>query len=283
MLRIENYKQTKESLLAYIDGKDYSKPFVIAGWSGTGKTQMVNEIIKENNLQDLKVIDVHIPAPDDDAIGETIDAIQADHTGATVFLMTIPTSIDPIRDLVQRGIDVSYLELDTDEWLEWAKSINPETGRVNVFSKYTTMLAENPHLISSNLTEQTEWRQELVELKQKCLNYKETDPHELKEMLIRIFRLEHDLFLCQSDIFKDGKVDDITAKIDAIMPSLNGWHEDDDKTEQIIFDLSEVLIKREEALKFEYFSKIEDGVYEFSEDAEFAWVQAMFFGGLFGK
>lgn len=276
MLRIGNYKKTKEALQAYIDGKDFAKPFVIAGWSGTGKTQMVNEIVKENNLKDLKVVDIHIPAPDDEAIGEAIDAIMVEHTAATVFLITIPTDIDPIRDLVQRGIDVSYLELDTNEWLEWAKSINPETGRVNVFSKYTTMLAENPHLISSNLTEQTEWKQELVELKQKCLSYEGTNPHELKEMLSRIIHLEHQLFLCQSDIIEEGKTDEITNKIDAILPSLDGWDEDDDKTEQIIFDLSEELFKREQLFEFEYFSKVEDGIYEFSEEAEDAWMQAIF-------
>lgn len=211
MLRIGNYKQTKEALQAYIDGKDFSKPFVIAGWSGTGKTQMVNEIVKENNLQDLKVVDIHITKPGDEAIQEIISEISSEPTGVTIYLVTTSTSVDPVRDLVQANIDVNYFEVDIDERLEWARSINPETGRRNIFEKHCVLVEENPALLGPNMEELIEWKQQLAEAIQKVLKFDGCDGRELKPLLEDIVEIEQNVYL---------RSDDVEAEWDIILPKL---------------------------------------------------------------
>lgn len=41
MLKTGNFKSTKEALVDYIKAGDFTKPFIVAGWTGVGKTAII--------------------------------------------------------------------------------------------------------------------------------------------------------------------------------------------------------------------------------------------------
>lgn len=138
MIERLNYSKMKEALQDYIRGGDYSHPFVIAGWTSTGKTALVNEVLKENELfdsyqpytspagfrkADAKLSDKKanciISLSEGDALAEAqdfLDYLDVAHNKPVIVEQTYQNE-EFLKMFEDSESTVHVLKFDLDEWL----------------------------------------------------------------------------------------------------------------------------------------------------------------------
>lgn len=190
MLKTGNLKEIESSLRDYVAKGDYSKPFVIIGWTRTGKTAIMNNIFgsaspdwvtsargvpsrgiyEATSFADIfrrvahyqqgiasKCVTYHIW----DSQQFKRDLPELLNLLSTGIETPIPVIIEisyqkeeVFTTIVETGFDVYNVEFDRDLWFEWAEKIDTETGRRNVPMRYIKFLKEAPaeylHVLSGH-------------------------------------------------------------------------------------------------------------------------------------
>jgi hypothetical protein len=190
MLKTGNLKEIESSLRDYVAKGNYRRPFIIAGWTRTGKTAIMNNIFgltspsqtasalgstshsiwEASTLGDIfhrvahnkqgiasKCVNYHIG--DSSQLKRELPALlNLLNTGIET---TIPVIIEisygkeeVLTPIVEAGFDVYNIKFDRDIWFEWAEIVDSETGRRNVPMRYIKFLKESPveylHFLSSS-------------------------------------------------------------------------------------------------------------------------------------
>ncbi len=185
MLKIGNFKSTKEALIDYIKAGDFTKPFIVAGWTGIGKSALVKQVADEMHMKDcdytLVYFNLETPAK------EIIEEARKTSDKPKMIEVTHKHIIDGVRDIEQAGYAVHELELDPQEWLEWAQQINPETGRCNVDKRFVDMLKAKPEMIHQGFETQKKVREVIDNLTNDVINYDGTDFDELYKLINKLY------------------------------------------------------------------------------------------------
>lgn len=139
MVRTGNFEETKERARQYIKNGDYSVPFVIAGWTGIGKSAMIAQLREEFSVQVNDIAHYSLFLDFDKAIAEgnskkihnlSVDAIESiDNLNSNPSFVEITIGLyeSAIRPLLRHGIPINILRLDEQEWFDWANG-NVEPG-----------------------------------------------------------------------------------------------------------------------------------------------------------
>lgn len=161
MITKGNFTETKERIKKFVQEGDFSNPFVLAGWSGIGKTALVTQIDKELGLDKTYVTDYFLEYDSNgktDQINAVADQLEADlnatlpKDGPTIFCITTGVDVSVIRDkILPVGVPIHFYQQDVDEWLEWANSMDETTGRAHIDAEIVDMISRNHKLIHSNV------------------------------------------------------------------------------------------------------------------------------------
>jgi hypothetical protein len=190
MLKTGNLKEIESSLRDYVAKGDYSKPFVMIGWTRTGKTAIVNNIFgsaspdwatsahgspsrgiyEATSFADIfrriahyqqgiasKCVTYHIWDSQQFKrdLPELLNLLSIGiETPIPVIIEISYQKEEVFTTIVETGFDVYNVEFDRDLWFEWAEKIDTETGRRNVPMRYIKFLKESPaeylHLLSGH-------------------------------------------------------------------------------------------------------------------------------------
>ena len=140
-----NYNEMKRALQDYIDGGDFSHPFVMFGWSAVGKTALVDEVLKANGLYSHytpNASPARFKGTDDklkgeksnrikslseiDAIKEErdfIDYLEVSHDKPVIIEQTYQSE-DFLKLFEDVETTVHVLDFDREQWLKWVRRSN---------------------------------------------------------------------------------------------------------------------------------------------------------------
>ncbi len=142
MLKHIKASQLKPLLKEYLDGGDFSKPFIVAGWTAVGKTTIVKETLDEvfgerkgylkplspkglaafeqnpeNEKYPYLSIGILFEADTKAEMKEYLQFIRSNHNKPIIIEQTYQDE-DTIEELGLQN-DVFVVDFDREEWLQW--------------------------------------------------------------------------------------------------------------------------------------------------------------------
>ncbi len=145
MLKHIKLSQLKPLLHEYLNGNDFTRPFIVAGWTATGKSAIVSETLKEvfgnKGSEHLKIIapdslfsfeasrendrylNLSIQSEKETRAGmeKYLEFLSASHTKPIIIEQTFENQ-DLLEDL-GRDNDIAVIDFDRDEWLRYMQVI----------------------------------------------------------------------------------------------------------------------------------------------------------------
>lgn len=197
MLSKTNFAKAKENLLKYLEAGDYSKPFILAGWTGIGKTALINQVKNETDM-DFEVFAYNSDV--DKKEKDILNHVQSHAEVARVFEITITTGHE-LRYILQAGFDVNLQEVDFDEWVEWASQVNKETGWQNIPDHILNFIRQTGNLsvLHSGYKNLANIEEKIDENLQKVAAYEGDDIAELRELVNTCVKLITYRYISQED------------------------------------------------------------------------------------
>lgn len=197
MLQKTNFEGAKALLLEYLENKDYSKPFILAGWSGVGKTPAINQV-KDDTCMDFEVVTYNLDV--DKRKEEILDQAQLNSDVPRVFEITINTGAE-LRTLLQYGFNVYWQEIDFYEFIDWASKIDEGTGRQNIDAKYVDFIrhTHNLSILNKGYEKMADIEEKIDEFLQKVANYEGNDIDELDKVATSCTNLIIYRYISQTD------------------------------------------------------------------------------------
>lgn len=153
MLKIGTFNSIEKDFKEFLDKGDFSQCFIIAGWDGIGKRALVDKVEASYGKGDfVTVANFRIEDPDktQEVSYEIWKYATSLHTSPLVIIIDIQMEAE-LRLLLKAGLTVHLMRFDVNEWLEWAKSINPETHLPNLEPMVIRMIASSPEMAHSNI------------------------------------------------------------------------------------------------------------------------------------
>ena len=196
-----NFETTKKRLVDYIDGNDYSRPFIIVGWASIGKSALVGQVVKEKGLKeglDVKVDNYTMRRNFTEERRNDVAVIMelCREVCYVPHVVTIDVNLTPaeIREVALAGYDINIQELDTAEWLEWAK------GGKRVHQEILRFLEAEPDGMHENIKQWKMFEQKIAQAFDEIIADDGSDVNRLVGKLKELFDLHRFCYLADSDI-----------------------------------------------------------------------------------
>lgn len=197
MLYIHNIKQYVKSLGEYIENRDYSHPYIVAGWSGIGKSAIAYKGKKQ--FPTLQEIDFNLSREDPNAVKAIMKVWSTPSDHARIICITTGIDMSHLRDIDFNVCEVHYLEFDKDLWLDWAQQVD-ENGICNVQKTIVDFLKQNPEQMHSNIQILAEAEAEVRADVDAILNYDGCNGAEVLHLLDTLFRHQQMVYLRKDKI-----------------------------------------------------------------------------------
>lgn len=152
MLKIGNFNSIEKEFNEFIEKGDYSQCFNIAGWDGIGKKALVEKVeasFKKGDFIAVAQFKIEDSDKTQDVSYDIWKLASTSHYLPTVILIDIQMEAE-LRLLLKAGLTIHLMRFDVNEWLEWAKTINPQTHLPNLEPMMIQMIESSPEMAHSN-------------------------------------------------------------------------------------------------------------------------------------
>lgn len=200
MVKIVNIKKYEDALKEFLRAGDFSRPFIVAGWNGIGKSAIAESFRKE--YPNLEIRDFDLTSWNE----ETAEMIAKEWntTSCIPRVLCITTGLDMsiLRHLVLKYHCLVYLlELDTVLWLEWAKA-KDENGKQHIQSIILEPYEANHDLIDKRIPIIKETEKEIDNIIGFLTKWKTPKMEELLEAMRVLFEIQQVAYIDKSTVEK---------------------------------------------------------------------------------
>ncbi len=216
MIYIQNIREYEKSLRNYLAERDYAQPFVVAGWSGIGKTAIAEKIRQE--FPALQIQDFYLVKETYEVKEQIKNACQLNVDNPRIICVTTGVDMSVVREIAHFGCELYYLYLDTELWLDWAQQINPTTGRANIDKMFIDVVRESPQNIDNRIQEREQVLAEIENTIQAITSYRGSVETEISGLLNKLFILQQVAYLYRTNVDEQWK--NVLKALSSILPKL---------------------------------------------------------------
>lgn len=223
MIYVQNIHEYEHSLRNYLAKGEYTQPFVVAGWSGIGKTAIAEKIRQE--FPALQIQDFYLEKEADEVKGQIKNACQLNVDNPRIICVTTGIDMSVVREIAHFGCELYYLYLDTELWLDWAKQINPTTGRANIDKMFIDSVREFPQNLDNRIQQREQMLSEIENTIQAITSYRGSSETEIFGLLDKLFILQQVAYLYRTHV--DEQWENVLKALSSILPKLEpkaGYH-----------------------------------------------------------
>lgn len=198
MVKIVNVKKYEDALKEYLTGGDFAHPFIIAGWSGIGKTEIANKL--KAQYPNLEIKDYYLESDSNDVLNQLKQDWSSNSESPQLICITTGVDMQNVRKIANLGCDVHFLEFDIDLWKEWAREKNETTGTQNVDELFLSFVSQHPESLHTNIREQKNIQEKLEQKINEFCSYNGTDGDALLDILKFIYIGQQILYIQRKDV-----------------------------------------------------------------------------------
>lgn len=237
MIYVQNIREYEKSLRNYLKEGNYTQPFVVASWTGVGKTAIAEKVRQE--FPALQIQDFFLETETDEEKRQIKSACHKNVDNPRIICVTTGIDMSVVRDIARFGCDVHFLNFDTDLWLDWAQQINPKNGLANIDKMFVDFLKMYPQNIDERIPKRQRMLAEIENTVQAITSYQGSSKDEIFNLLNKLFMLQQMAYLYRTSVDEQWK--NVLEALSAILPKLS--QEDASSLKQVIMVIGQKISK----------------------------------------
>lgn len=216
MIYVQNLREYEQSLRNYLAKGEYIQPFVVAGWSGIGKTAIAEKIRQE--FPALQIQDFYLEKEIDEVKGQIKNACQLKVDNPRIICVTTGVDMSVVREIAHFGCEVYYIYRDIELWCDWAQQINPTTGRANIDKMIVDFVKESPQNLDNRIREREQILAEIENTIQAITSYRGSSETEILGLLDKLFILQQVAYLYRTHVVEQWE--NVLKALSSMLPQL---------------------------------------------------------------